>query len=155
MIFEYSKYLDRLFWNPVIACIFVFIFGIYGVYGNILIIKKEKKIVETIPKIFFVILICLYIITNDTIPKLKNGGIYLFSENGTQCATTINMIENIYNPSNRLNGFKSSYGADIEMDGVLYFIESIDGFAVGDEVEIKYLPKSKCVLEIKKINEAS
>ena len=46
----------------------------------------------------------------------------------------------------------ANYGADIVVDDEIYFIEAIDGFNVGDEIEIRYLPKSKFILEIQKVD---
>ena len=46
----------------------------------------------------------------------------------------------------------ANYGADIVVDDEIYFIEATDGFDVGDEIEIRYLPKSKIILEIQKVD---
>ena len=46
----------------------------------------------------------------------------------------------------------ANHGADIVVDDEIYFIEAIDGFNVGDEIEIRYLPKSKFILEIQKVD---
>jgi len=111
----------------------------------------EKNRFKGTIKAVLAILICIWIFHEASYEKLKNGGIYFITEKETDAIVKESKIENIFDPSKRLHGFKSSYGADIQMDGDLLFIESVDGFNIGDRVMVKYLPKSTCVLEIKKI----
>ena len=147
MSFSYSEYRYMLLIVPMLTGIMIIVSSIYFCVCSLLEKDKFKGRLETV----FIVVTAVWMVSSDSYEKLKNGGIYLAIEKETDAVVKESRIENIFDPSDRLNGFKSSYGADIEVDGRLFFIESVDNLSVGDKVLFKYLPKSTCVLEITKI----
>jgi len=146
MSFSYNYYMYNLFIVPFVSGIMVISFSIY--YCSCCLFEKDKMRGNL--KFIGMIVIAVWILSSSILVKLKNGGIYFITEKETDSIVEEGVIENVFNPSERLHGFKSSYGADIEIDGNLYFIESVEGLNVGDRIEFKYLPKSTCILEIRK-----
>ena len=147
MSFLYDDYKYMLFIVPVLTGIMEIIFTIEWCVCCFFVKDKSKRMF----KLVFGLLCFLLLFFCGSYEKLSNGGIYLATEKEADAIIKESVIENIFDPSDRLHGFASSYGADIEVDGRLFFIESVDNLSVGDKVLFKYLPKSTCVLEITKI----
>ena len=151
VIFDYQVYLNNALVLPIIASIMLLILNGYLIITLFLSIIKGKKteIQNILFIIFFVIVSC--VITNDNYKTLSNGGIYLFFENEDDAVVESGMIESICEPSERITRFKSDYGygADVIIDGELYFALTCNGFEKGNKVTVLYLPKSHFILNIK------
>ena len=178
MKFDYEYYRRVLFWVPLGALIF-FTFCILGTIVIAFIIKKpfnadwmSSSLKETlynfcgkkIVKLIFVFLMSLFFLTNMYAPigRLKYG-IFLRDETPKDALITKGKIEDIKiikNPSTHT--YKSIKGENfekytpLECDAHLitisekeYYFMIKGDLQVGDYVEIKYLPKSTIVLEVK------
>ena len=146
--FLYNEYFYSLFLVPLTTGIMIVVSSIYFCVCCLF----EKNRIMGILKAILIVLASIWMFSGACYDKLRNGGIYLVAEKETDAIVKESIIENIFDPSSRLHGFKSNYGADIEVDVKLYFIESVEGLNLGDRVVFKFLPKSTCVLEIMKVN---
>ncbi len=140
--FLYEGYLDAIH-VQIAAGTFVMIWGL----GILIWFCKEKK-----KKLFHAIYaVTIFIVLMTPIVKcLLNGGISLLTEKADDAVEKSGNIESICEPSKRLPGFRSGHdhGADVVIDGEVYFVATCEGFEVGDLVTISYLPKSRFILGI-------
>lgn len=110
--------------------------------------SKRHAIGETLGYI-----LCLCAFVWCLIPQcryLLNGGFYLLREKAGDALESTGTIECITGPSKHFPGFKIShnYGADIVIDGELFFMISSGDYKEGDSVTVRYLPDSHFILEI-------
>jgi len=101
-----------------------------------------------------------------SITNLINDGFSLVQEKEKNCILYQGYIESVQEPSKRIWGYKDAdangseviingerysegaYGADITIDGQLYFAATSGDFQVGDRVVISYLPKSHIIMSM-------
>lgn len=144
MQFDYDKYCRMLLWTPLIFDVFM-LYGFYVAIYNYL--KLEDKLRKYLLICVTTIgLVC--ILWSDSGKKLYYGSIYLPFESVNDAIHVEGKVASIEETSDRFNGFKSSYGADIVVEGYDLFIEDTGDLKEGDTVEVTFLPKSHCVLEI-------
>ncbi len=142
MEFLYDSYLNAIHVQIAVGT-FVMIWGL----GVLIWFCKEKK-KKLFPAIYaatvFIFLMTL------TVKCLVNGGISLLTEKADDAVEKSGIIESICEPSKRQPGFRSGHdhGADVVIDGEVYFVATCEGFEAGAWVTISYLPKSRFVLRI-------
>ena len=165
MVFEYSDYLRNNTIVPI--CILAFL-SFIAILLTIDICIKVKKNQATKNEVIKYLVLCFgfcLMLAPTNIRTLSNGGILLLNENENDATTYTGVIEKIYEPSELYHDFKSTYhfedgtsirqfGADITIDGKMYFAVCAGDFKVGDTVTITYLPKSKVILSIYHAEEA-
>jgi hypothetical protein len=159
MIFEYSAYLRNNAIVPIGILVFVIVIAILLTIDICIKVKKKKATKNEVLKYVVLCLdFCLCFVPMN-VQTLTNGGAYLLRESENDAKTQTGVIEKIYEPSELYPNFKSSYhfedgtsiqqfGADITINGEMYFAVFAGDFKVGDTVTITYLPKSKVILSI-------
>lgn len=169
MKFDYDYYRSVLFWVPLGAVIF-FTFCILGTIIIAFVVKKpfnnetlNSFCGQKIVRLICVCLMSLFFVTNMLAPigRLKYG-MSLINEKPEDALIAKGKIEGIKiikNPS--VHTYKSIQGEEfekytpLECDAHLitiskekYYFMIKGDLKVGDNVEIKYLPKSTIVLEV-------
>lgn len=151
MQFKYQEYFRVTFILPIVVIIGMLAILISASYWYW--IKKAflKNILFNAIKYSLCVLITIVCIVPNC-EYLTNGGAYLLVENETNATTGKGVIEGIREPSVRFPEFKShhKYGADITINGQIFFVITAGDIQEGDVVEILYLPRSGFILEINK-----
>lgn len=149
MVFSYETYWINTFLLPaaMIICMIVALFVCSYGYWVGSRVKNQKSV------LIYGYLFCILIVVCCMIPQcqyLLNGGAVLLGETEEDAVIQTGIIESVCEPSERFPGFKSShrYGADIIIDGELYFAVTSGDFEEGECVTIHYLPSSHFILEI-------
>lgn len=164
IIFAYDDYSRNNLIGPLLIIIFFGIIGIENIKSFPLVIKnifeaiksKEKYAVgDVIEEYFlniFLMLVCVFFIFINT-SILLNGGIYLITERETDAVYTQGVIQSIeqlpqYSAPKYQTNYGTSFGVKVNINGNNYNIITTEEFEIGTNVTIKYLPKSKFVLEM-------
>ena len=162
--FLYDDYIRSNLTAPLFAVFFCSIMIILNIKTLFLIIKSifeaiksrdkyavgdviEKHIVAII-----VMILCVFLLFVNISP-LTSGGIHLINEKETDAVYTKGIIQSIeqlnqYSSPKYQTDYGTTFGARVNIDGDIYNIITVEEFAVGDNVKIKYLPKSKFILEM-------
>ena len=150
MTFELEPYWRNNFFVPCLILLF-FTFWLLSFAWSLgsKLIKKEPITQESVIMIFMSIGI-VYGMFSFSINTFRNGGIYLINEKEDDAITQTYIIDEISEPSELYPYFKHNhkFGADITMDGEIYFAVEAGDFKPGDTVTVTYLPKSKVILSI-------
>lgn len=161
MNFSYEQYLSSVTLMPISTILFLIFLIISMIdYKNIVpffkkIMKKEKIVWDRIGTKLF-IFCCMTPLLIMSIRALSQGGIDLIFENPEQSIETTGIIQNITQQGSS-SGYKfytdsgASFGVKLTIDDCNYTIISIDDLQIGDCVVLEYLPESKFVLTIQKI----
>ena len=164
LVFLYDDYVKGNLTGPILAILFFGILIIGNLKPLLAIIKSlfeainshekyavgdiiEKYIINIVLMIFSVFFISI------NISPLISGGMYLFSEKETDAIYTEGKIESIeqlnqYSSPKYQTDYGTTYGIKVNISGNIYNIITIGKFEIGDSVKIKYLPKSKFILEM-------
>ncbi len=161
MNFSYEQYLSHATLVPIITILFLIFLIISMIdYKNVIpffkkIMKREKIIWNKIgTKVF--ICFCITPLLIMSIRALSQGGMDLIFENPEQRMETTGTIQNI-TLLDSSSGYKfptdngASFGVKLTIDDCHYTVISIDDLQIGDCVLLEYLPESKYVLTIQKI----
>lgn len=165
MIFEYSDYFRCNTVVPICVLAFLSFFAILLTIDICIKVKNNKATKNEVIKYLVLCFGFCLMLAPTNIRTLSNGGILLLNENENDATTYTGVIEKIYEPSELYHDFKAAYdfgdgdstlqfGADITIDGKMYFAVCAGDFKVGDTVTITYLPKSKVILSIYHAEEA-
>lgn len=150
MSFEYGTYLRSNAIIPICILSLVIIATILIIISTSVKINQKRATKDEALTSFVICMgICLCFIPMN-VRTLSNGGVYLLNESKNDVVSQTGVIEKIYEPSKEYPNFKydHKYGADIFIDGEMYFMAEAGDFKAGDLVTITYLPKSKVVLSI-------
>lgn len=162
--FLYDDYVRSNLTAPLFAVVFCLIMIIANIKTLFQIIKsifeaiksKEKYAVgDVIEKHIIAIIVmifCVFLLSVNIAP-LTSGGIHLISEKETDAVYTQGIIQSIeqlnqYSSPKYQTDYGTTFGAKVNIDGDIYNIITVEEFTVGDNVKIKYLPKSKFILEM-------
>lgn len=156
MVFEYDIYYNQTFITPIISIVLLILWISFPIYN---FIKTDKKtdFPSAIVTLLLFVFIGIFFMTMN-IMSLINGGAYLCKEDSNDAIVESGIIENICEPSDDVSLFKVRYnghyrfGADVMIDGEEYFAVTCEGLEIGDYVEFEYLPNSKFILCIDKID---
>ena len=148
MVFSYDTYWEVVFFIPIIVITFIFSLVLTVSFSCLKKAKEQNKRKIILNQLFSVIFLLLCAI--PSLVCLANGGVLLARDSEDATIVKNGIIEDVCEPTTRFPGFKSShkYGADIVIDGELYFAITAGDFEVGDIVEIRYLPYSHFILSI-------
>lgn len=155
MIINMNMYKMTGCYFPIFLVLFGLIFVIKGAWSIYLSVKDIRSNYKYVITSLLVIIIAIGCFIYPSFLSLTNGGIHLLTEKEGEVIEVSGTIEKFTYPSKRVPTFKGKYadsslpfGVDISIDGETYFMPYIEGFDVGEEVVITYLPKSKVVLSI-------
>lgn len=150
LIFGISDYTTPL-WADISVVIF-FSFNIITllIFGLKEIRKKQNVSMEILKLVAMVILLLTPII--NILPSLTNGGAAFIKEKDNEPIVCSGKIESICENSKRIPTYKHDhkFGADIVIDGVMYFAPTAGELRIGDTVEVHYLENSKFILKIER-----
>lgn len=150
MTFEYNAYLRSNTIIPICILLAIVILTTWEIIGTSVKLNQKKADKYKGLRSFIMCMgICLCFMPMN-VQTLFNGGIHLVYERESDAVTQTFVIEKIYEPSEEYPNFKHDhkYGADITMDGEIYFAVEAGDFKPGDTVTVTYLPKSKVILSI-------
>ncbi len=149
MKFEYKEHILALLVFPVVIIALL-----------ILIIIMSKGAVFNFADMYFIgiFIVCLCYISFGMLAfsRLKYG-IFLLLEKESDVKTMTGKVENVYNSHFTCayyiyKGHKT-HTKVVVVNGIKMYFMSIFNLRVGDIIEVKYLPKSKIVLEANKVEE--
>jgi uncharacterized SAM-binding protein YcdF (DUF218 family) len=151
MTFSYGEYLTTLLWFPLLGMGFALLAGSGLLKQFIAKLREERSVKNLIPTIGAGIILLAFIIPQCI--YIFGGGLPLLLDGSQNALETCGTIEEIEEPSNQFQGFKNKnrHGADILIDGVLYFAITGGDLCPVDQVRIWYLPKSRVILKIEKV----
>ena len=149
MMFSYNTYWEVTCFLPMTFIFLMLIFLVSYCYGLWKKISCAGWVPVDVIKLIIIILLAVTEMFSQS-KVLQNGGIYLLEESEEDVCVYTGFIEDVREPSERFPGFKAShrYGADILIDGEWYFAVTCAPYAVGDQITIQYMPKSKFILSI-------
>ena len=164
MVFEYDQYFRNFLIIPLSFLLFTALVSFKMIPPMVRSLMnhpkqnifKNKEFYKTL--LFAGVLIWLLIIH---ISKFGRGNLLLFFEKENDAAWKNGTIEEIVDLRGSNGAYKYSYkengesticfGAVLVIDGEKYKIQCYGDFTVGDEVKVKFLPRSKVVLELQLI----
>lgn len=149
MIFPYQSYLEASLLVPAGSAIIFLFFAGWAMVGFCKRYCSNKKITAKDIYIFLVCLSMWAVIILD-FQTVFRGGIHLLAENEADAISTSGCIAKITEPTKRLPVFRADgeHGADILIGDDVYIAITAKGLDVGDYVVIRYLPRSRFILEI-------
>lgn len=160
MQFAYVDYYRRCFADPMCTTIFFVIWLLIVSIPFFKSLLSREAGVKEIGHYAVGFLIGVYILSIG-IGRLANGGIHLLYEKEADAVSVCGRMEQI----EALNRFSFAqvgdmeytqqgvYGIRVTIDGSRYTVIGLGDLQVGDTVRIVYLPESRYVLEIDKIDE--
>lgn len=156
MSFDYEAYWQSNFAVPAFVLLFFIFWAIPLIKSFVSKVMKHESLTKEFKTMLFIGVCFAFVMFSFSINSLKNGGIYLMYEKEDDTITETYVIDKINEPSELYPYFKYNhkYGADITMNGEIYFAVEAGNFKEGDQVTITYLPKSKVILSIYHAEEA-
>lgn len=150
MTFEYNAYLRSNTIIPICILLAVAIVTTWTIISTSVKLNQKKATKYEALRSFIICMGISLCFIPMNVQTLSNGGIHLVNERESDAVTQTFVIEKIYEPSKEYPNFKydHKYGADIFIDGEMYFMAEAGDFKAGDLVTITYLPKSKVILSI-------
>ncbi len=150
MQYSWSSYFMNIcFWNLLFClicafCVLRFLFEIVK-HKTVKIPKRNQWLITVIVAVFLL---------TALLPDLNHGSMHLLYERSEDVQTAVGVVEKINEPSQLYTTFKGpgkTYGADIIIDGQHFFVPTAEELYIGEWVELRYLPNSRCVLQIQAI----
>ena len=157
MSFSYYDYYVSCCLLPSFICVFNLIAIVSAVIQLVAGAIHQSMQLKRVVSLVYVVLVLSFILVIHA-GRLYHGGVYLFLEKEADSVILAGVIDEI-KENNRftfpeLGSYYKEYGdaphngVSIVIDGSLFYAASPGGFRVGDLVTIKYLPKSKIIMEI-------
>ena len=150
MSFEYNEYYETLF--AVSLCLMLFSIVAITIYTIKYFNKHTSLKTERFP-LFLAIALCVVFFTEGAVPFFTHG-IHLSSEKETASVISCGEITRCYKAYG-LNKYvydgKNCFAHYVFINNEKYYIMYIGDLEVGDSVSFEYLPKSKIILNIKKL----
>ena len=149
--------------NAILWRLFAYPFLMFLGYAMVVWMDQDNGLLDEKPKLKFVVYLSggviailfslLLIIINVNI--LRNGGFYLSMEKEWEAKQTGGIIEDVKEVSLVNKGYPDndnhySRGTVVIVEGQRFYMMTSGNLKIGDRVIVKYLPKSKYVLEIEK-----
>lgn len=150
MNFDYSQYFEACLLNPIIVSVFFLSALTPAIIQSIKKFKISVNKKEIIKFVFLLSIFILFFIVN--VGRLLYGGIYLTFERVSDCKILEGEIQDIKEVDNFLFPIiDSGKAVRFLIQGKECTAISQGDFQIGDYVTIKYLPRSRYVLSIKRL----
>ena len=151
MSFEYSEYYKILF----VAALCIMVVSIVAITIHTIIYFKKRTTLnpKKFPVVFLAnIVILVFFFTLGAVPFAR--GIYLPNEKEAARVVACGEITRYYKAygnNKYFNDGKNCFAHYVFINNEKYYIMDIGDLEVGDSVSFEYLPKSKIILNIKKL----